>query len=111
MNRKYRLTAEAQREVDQILEWTDDHFGETARRRYIKLLLTAFRSLASKPDLPGSRQVPSVQGIRLCHLRHVKSTVKHPRHFIAYRELEDGRILILRVLHDSMDIGTHLEEK
>lgn len=49
--------------------------------------------------------------MRLYHLRHCRKraeleglVVKLPRHFILYRSASIGRIQIIRVLHDSMDI-------
>lgn len=54
--------------------------------------------------------------VRLYHLRHARNrarsdvgVVQSPRHLLVYRLALDGTVVILRVLHDSMDLVRHLD--
>ncbi len=106
----------AQRDIESILAWTDEHFGERARLRYEALLVRAISDAASNPDLPGSSRRDEIAlDARTYHLSHSKhrvskrvGRVKQPRHFLLYRVRGDRRVEIGRVLHDSMDLPAHL---
>lgn len=51
--------------------------------------------------------------MRLYHLRHSRTRgtpdVRRPRHFLIYRQENDVTI-VLRLLHDAMDLPSHLAE-
>jgi plasmid stabilization system protein ParE len=84
-----------------------------AARRYQGLVKIAVLMISADPLLAGSKQLGEVeQRIRLYHLRHSRNfaavgniVVKRPRHFLAYQESK-GEILILRLLHDRMDLDS-----
>jgi len=113
---RYRLSDAAQRDVLDILGWTQEQFGEVARLRYEGLIVAALRDVASQPDRPGSLERPELgTGVRSSHLRlsrqHVKpalESMRRPRHFLVYRA-EPGLVVIGRVLHDAMELARHLE--
>ncbi len=115
---RYRLSPQAERDLETILAWTHEEFGEKARRRYEALLIQAIRDVAETPDRPGSRDRAEIAPeARTYHLRHSQNRVKtsagrvrQPRHFLLYRQTRDGTIEIARVLHDSMDLRRHLPE-
>ena len=90
---RYRLSDAAQADVTNILAWTHEQFGEAARLRDERLIIAAFRDVATQPDRPGSITRPELgAGVRSWHLRlsrdHVAkgaAVVRRPRHFFVYR--------------------------
>jgi plasmid stabilization system protein ParE len=52
--RPFVFAPAAQRDIESILTWTDERFGERARLRYEALLVQAITDVAEHPDLPGS---------------------------------------------------------
>ncbi len=55
----YRLSHAAQDDIVSILAWTDEQFGEEARKRYEVLIATAIRDAASRADDGGHTSRPS----------------------------------------------------
>ena len=113
---RFRLSPEAEHDIEAILTWTHGQFGEQVRLRYEELLVRAILDLAADPVGPGSLARPELApGARTYHLRysrdHVSRSVgriRKPRHFLLYRVADDGCLEIGRVLHDSMDLARHL---
>ena len=111
----YRLSEAAEADIIAVLAWSDETFGDAARRRYERLLVTALRDVAAEPDRPGSIALPELgPDIRSWHLRNSRERartdegiVHRPRHFLLYRPLRPGLIGVGRVLHDAMDISRH----
>jgi plasmid stabilization system protein ParE len=46
----YRLSAAAQADLIDILAWTHQRFGESARERYKALVVAALRDISTQPD-------------------------------------------------------------
>jgi toxin ParE1/3/4 len=112
--RSYVVAPAAQRDIESVLAWTHEHFGEQMRLRYEALLAQAILDVAARPDRGGSLSRPEITGAaRTYHLVHSRTRVsgvgrvKHPRHFLLYRIRADGQVEIGRVLHDSMDLERH----
>ena len=113
---RYRLSHAAQIDVVNILAWTHEQFGETARRRYENLIVVALRDVATQPDRPGSISRSELgAGVRSWHLRlsrdHVATgaeLVRRPRHFLVYRP-EPALLMVGRVLHNAMELARHLD--
>lgn len=101
-----RLTHQAERDVEAILAWTEERFGVLQAEAYMDVLALAVEALLAGPDVAGARKRDDIlPGIRVLHVaRHGK----RGRHFLIFRESEDGQIDVLRVLHDSMDLARHL---
>lgn len=113
--RRYRLSRLARSDIVDILAWSAEHFGDDARDRYQRLLVTAMNEIATDPAGAGSKLRPEIgPGIRSWHLRSSrdragKPSVHSPRHFVIYRV--DGDLVVIgRVLHDAMDVPAHLED-
>src|SRR5437762_2953873 len=93
-------------DIESLLAWTHEHFGEKARLRYEALLLRGMLDIANQPDLPGSSRRPEIAAsARTYHLAHSRKRVtgavgrvKQPRHFILYRTRADGAVEVGRVL-------------
>lgn len=115
---RYTISPAAEHDIESILTWSHQQFGESGRLRYEALLIRAILDLDDDPRRTGSRRRPEItSGARTYHLWHSRNRVEaasgrvlYPRHLILYRTRDDGRIEIGRVLHDSMDFSQHLPE-
>jgi toxin ParE1/3/4 len=112
----YRLSTAAEEDIIQLLAYTQDRFGEIARRRYEALLVAGLRDIASDPERPASVARAEL-GPAMCryHLRHSRGRartpdglVRQPRHFLLYRVARADLIGVGRVLHDAMEVDRHL---
>lgn len=112
---QYRFSAAAQSDLVDILAWSQEHFGASARTRYQSLIVSAVRDLAAQPNRPGSTGRPELgEGVRSWHLRLSRERartatgiVRHPRHFLIY-QVQDGHLVIGRVLYDAMELERHI---
>lgn len=110
---RYRLTHAAQTDIVSILAWSQDQFGEEARKRYEALIAAAIRDAATRSDEVGRTVRPELgDGVFSWHLAQSRAhspggNVHRPRHFLICRR--DGEVLVVgRVLHDSMELRRHL---
>ena len=111
-----RLTDAAQSDIVEILAWSEMQFGEAARRRYERLIVTALRDIAGAPERPGSVGRPELGAdVRSWHLRGSRDrargadgVVSRPRHFLLYKIVDPQLVAIGRVLHDAMELRRHL---
>lgn len=101
-----RLSLAAETDVDDIVFWTADRFGETQARAYGDILKKAVFSLRKGPSRAGSRPRPDI-GPRLYSL-HIARISRRARHFIFFEVVSDDRIEVIRILHDGMDFQRHL---
>lgn len=111
----YRLTHAAQEDIVAILRWSDEQFGQEARRRYEALIVTALRDAASAAEGDvGRRSRPEFgEGVFSWHLALSRAhsaggRVHRPRHFLICRREADV-LVVARVLHDAMELRRHLE--
>jgi toxin ParE1/3/4 len=113
---QYALARSARADLIGLLSDTEANFGEVARQRYERLVTTALRDIAAKPDRIGSVALPAFgQGVWSYHLRHSRERartelgiVQRPRHLLLYRHVRVDLLGVGRVLHDAMDIARHL---
>ena len=105
----------AQRQLDDILEESEENFGPAARERYESLVLQALEDLLDNPTRPGVRQVA---GRLHYHLRHSRTRVpkergrvRAPRHLIIARVVGED-LLVLAFGHDGMvdELAARIEE-
>jgi toxin ParE1/3/4 len=112
--RTYRLSAEAEDDIFDLLDYTEDRFGDIARLRYEALLLTGLLDISANHERPGSVIRPELgQDVRTYHLRHSRDrvrggTVRRPRHILLFRVSRPDLIGVGRVLHDAMEVERHL---
>ena len=112
----FRLSDAAQSDIVDILAWSETQFGEAARKRYERLIVTALRDIAGAPDRPGSVARPELGAdVRSWHLRGSRDrargpdgVVNRPRHFLLYKMVDPQCVAIGRVLHDAMELRRHL---
>lgn len=91
------ISRAARVDLKKIAAYTQRTWGVTQRRAYLKGLDTSFRLLADNPTA-GTTCDYIVAGLK-----------KHPhKQHIVFYEHHDDAIVIVRVLHRSMDIELHL---
>src|SRR4051812_31673794 len=94
----YRLSPQAEQDIESILEQSHDRFGEKGRLRYEALLIRSIIDVAETPDRAGSHNRPEIaEGARTYHLRYSRDRVskslgkvRRPRHFLLFRIRNDG---------------------
>ncbi|MBL8000175.1 MAG: type II toxin-antitoxin system RelE/ParE family toxin [Candidatus Kapabacteria bacterium] len=107
----------ARQDIENALTWSGENFGAAALERYKALLAVALKEIHANPNLLHSYEEQGLQeGIRLYHIRHSRKRaavegeiVGNPRHIIAFM-VKNGDTLIVRVLHDRMEITPRIEE-
>lgn len=117
--RQFRISRLAEEDIETILEWTHQHFGENARIRYESLIGQAVIDVADDQQRAGSLERPEIAaGALTYHLRNSRDRVKRasgrvhrPRHYLLYRTSSNGVVEISRVLHDGMDLKRHLPDE
>jgi len=109
------LTAPADSDFIEIIDWSLAHFGAAADR-YEMLVGQALIDLGNDPFRAGATQREELpEGVWTYHLagsrdRVAGDRVNAPRHFVLYRVV-DARVEVLRLLHDSRDLARYLPEE
>jgi toxin ParE1/3/4 len=91
-----------------IPNWTAEQFERRQASVYRQTLITALSALSDDPLVPDNHPRDDIQP-GLCSL-HVARRGRRARHLILYRISDQGTLDILRILHDSMDVGRHVPE-
>ncbi len=94
---KYALRPRARKDLDGIWDYTVVTWGRRQAKTYLRALNRAFKTLAKNPEL-GRRYDEVYGGLRV---------YPSGKHLIFYFATDQG-IDIVRVLHERMDIPTHL---
>ena len=101
-----RLSFAAEADLENIVFWTADQFGEKQARAYESVLKSALSSLREGPTVAGARPRPEIA--RGLYSIHAATGSRRARHFIFFHVVNDSRIEVVRVLHDGMDFKRHL---
>jgi len=103
-----RLTAAAEADYRQILQWTLVNFARAQTRTYAVTLSAALKALSAGPAIPGVRERAEI-GAQIRTL-HVARKGRKGRHFVVFRVNDaagEKVIDVLRMLHDGMDLARH----
>lgn len=97
----FRIIKQTQVDQDLIEIWlyTVKEWGEQQADKYLDDLDAAIQLLAEQPLICRER-VDLVPPVRIQH---------HGHHLIVYLALDDG-INVVRVLHENMDVDSHLDK-
>lgn len=99
--RTYSFSNKAISDLSTIWEYTENEWGSEQAEVYYRDLLSRCEYLSKHPDIG-----------RLYYSVHDELRgFPFGKHIIFYIENQDESILVLRVLHSSMDIETHLKPK
>jgi toxin ParE1/3/4 len=91
------LRQEAEKDLEDIFSYTLENFGPQQADRYYDAILDMFARILAEPQLgrPVSQRHPGI----------LKQSCRE--HFVIFARGEDG-IDVIRVLHQRMDIDSHL---
>ena len=95
---KFVLSAKAKSDLIKIAKYTQSTWGQAQRNAYLKILDSSFHLLADDPEI----------GMRCDHIREGYSKYPQASHVIYYKEHKANQILIVRILHKSMDVNRAL---
>ena len=96
----FRLSAKSLEDLKSIGRFTLKFWGREQRNIYLSKLDESFHILADQPHV-GSARDDIRMGYRVYHVG---------RHLIFYRQ-KSTDIEIIRILHDRMDVETHLKRQ
>lgn len=95
----FKLTEDAERDVIDIYLYTFENFGEAQAEKYSAELFARFAQIANNPTLGKSYGTVHPGAFR----------INQGSHAIYYKH-QDKNVLVLRILHQAMDPGRHLDE-
>ena len=98
---KYHLTNKAVEDLTNIWEYTVDTWSERQADDYYNMLIASFQKITENPRLFGLKYEEIAEGLR---------GYRANKHIIFYRILADGDILVIRILHQRMDLKLRLLE-
>jgi toxin ParE1/3/4 len=110
-----RLSRLAEADLAEILTVSAERWGTEARRRYAALFAAALRLVAADRQGPLTRERSDLlPGVRSFHIRDARSRgpmprIKRPVHILYYRLIAPDIVEIVRVLHERMEPGYHME--
>ncbi len=100
-----RLAVPAAQDFAEIIQWSRERFGPAQADRYRQWLRAAIEELEAGPSHALSRSREDIgPGLRVLHAARKG---KPARHFLLYRQSGESGIEIVRLLHESMDLGRH----
>ena len=106
---RIRLSTAAAVDFEGILLWTRTRFGEEQAVTYESALTEALESLAEGPTAPGAKARFDIgPGFRTLHVSCIR---RRARHVVLFRIIDEHRVEIIRILHDSMDLARHLPDE
>ena len=94
----FQLSKEAKNDLRSIAVFTENRWGRPQRNLYIKQLDEAFLMLAQNPNLGSSCDT----------IRETYKKFPQGSHIIFYKRNTKSTILVVRILHKSMDYDSQL---
>lgn len=93
----FLLTAAARKDIIDLGRYTAEKRGKRQRDKYLKQLDDAFKLLARQPEIGRD-----AGDIKLGYKRFSQGS-----HTIFYRAGAESKIVVIRILHSSMDVERH----
>jgi toxin ParE1/3/4 len=108
VNWTVRLSAAAEKDFAEVVDWTVARFGAQQAEIYAGIVAAAIKELHAGPDVAGAK--PRDEIGRGIFSLHVARRGKKARHVVIYRAAPDQArsIDVVRILHDAMDLPRHL---
>ena len=94
----FELTKSAQADLKSIAKFTQELWGVRQRNTYLKEVDQVFHALAKNP----------LMGRACDDLREGYRKFPHGGHVIYYKHLSEGELLIVRILHMTMDVDANI---
>ena len=98
VSKKLKVTAKARYDLLQIGRYTESKWGKNQRNHYLKQLDEAFNLIAANPKI----------GKDSSHVLTAYRSFQQGSHVVYYKE--SNVIEIIRVLHEQMDVGKHIQK-
>ena len=98
---KYHLTNKAVEDLTNIWEYTVDTWSERQADDYYNMLIASCQIITENPRLFGLKYEEIAEGLH---------GYRANKHIIFYRILADGDILVIRILHQRMDLKRRMLE-
>jgi len=95
---KYRLSRKAVSDLMEIAKYTEKKWGLTQRNAYLKQIDDSFTQLSKNPNL----------GVKCDYVRKGYRKFHQGSHIVFYRLNKSKQLEIIRILHKSMDVESHL---
>lgn len=95
---KYDITKEVTEDLYKIWAYTVDTWTEEQADKYYALLEAGMNEVADAPERIGKPYDEILPGLRAYHVR---------RHMLFYTVQANGKVLIVRILHEKMDYALH----
>ena len=98
MSFKFQLQPKAEKDLEKIWHYSADKWDIIQANKYIDNLVNTFQLIAENPQI--SREYTEFKPCVRIH--------PHRKHLVIYI-IKEQQILIVRILHSSMDIDSHLD--
>lgn len=98
---KYHLTNKAVEDLSTIWVYTAEYWSESQADQYYNMLIGDCREIAESEHLLGTTYNEVMEGLR---------GYRQGKHIIFWQHLTNGDTLIVRILHQRMDLKTRLTE-
>ena len=95
---KYDVSLEAIEDLYNIWEYTVDTWSEQQADTYYAILEHSFTDIAEDPEHCGKPYNEIYPGLRALHVS---------QHMVFYVIQTNGKVLIVRILHEQMDYARH----
>ena len=92
---KFALSAKAKSDLIKIAKYSQLTWGQAQRNSYLKILDNSFQLLTDDPEI----------GINCDYIRDGYSKYPLANHVIYYKAHKENQIIIIRILHKSMDVN------
>ena len=104
------LSQNAARDFDGIVRYTRDNFGSHQAMNYSGQIAHTIQELSVRgPDHPLARDRSELlPGIRSIRIQRESQKARHIVFFKAIFEMSARKLVVVRILHDSMDFAEHL---
>ena len=96
--RPFLLTSAARKDIVDIGRFTAEKWGKRQRDKYLKQLDDSFKLLARQPEIGCD-----ADDIKLGYKKFSQGS-----HIIFYRAGTESKIVVIRILHTSMDVDQRL---
>ncbi|HRP88232.1 MAG TPA: type II toxin-antitoxin system RelE/ParE family toxin [Gammaproteobacteria bacterium] len=96
--RRCGLTRSAKADLKSIAGFTQSRWGVPQRNAYLKEMDQVFRSLADNP----------MMGSPCDEIREGDRKLLHGAHVIYYKQPTENEVLIVRILHGTMDVDSNI---
>ncbi len=96
---KYRFTNEAVKDLEEIWSYTNKKWSIEQADRYYNLIIDEIEFISSNPHL----------GKSIDYIKEGYKSTKVKSHVVFYKQHENDTILIVKILHQNMDIKKRMK--